>query len=145
LDVVAYWIDGHSPALMTLHWKINHLECLVTLSTADALRFDEIEAYHRDLIDEHALSYRKLFDARAGSTALREEEIESYVSTVSRYSWRQELGPLAVVVGPDEGRAHDVMLSRLLLNRHRPIRMFFDLAEAHDWLKAQMVPGAPSL
>lgn len=125
---------------MTLRWKIDHAERLVTLKTSDDLGFHELQAYLRDVADARALSFRKLWDARDGRSLLREDEIDSYVATITRYAAWQPLGPYAVVVGADEGHAHDSLLSRLLATRERPIRLFSDMVEAMDWLKAQPLP-----
>jgi len=126
---------------MTLRWKIDHAERLVTVKTSDELGFHELEAYLRDVANERALSFRKLWDAREGRSQLGGDELDSYVATVSRFVQWQPLGPYAVVVGPDEGLAHDSLLSRLLATRQRPIRLFSDIVEAQDWLKAQPLPG----
>jgi hypothetical protein len=126
---------------MTLRWKIDHDERLVTLKTSDELGFHELDAYLHDVANERALPFRKLWDAREGRTVLGEDEIDSYVATISRFMRWQPLGPYAVVVGPDQGLAHDRILSQLLLTRKRPIRLFSDIVEAQDWLRSQPVPG----
>jgi hypothetical protein len=126
---------------MTLRWKIDHDERLVTVKTSDELGFHELEAYLRDVANERALSFRKLWDAREGRTLLGGDEIRSYVATVSRFMQWRPLGPYAVVVGPDQGLAHDSLLSRLLATRERSIRLFADIAKAQDWLRLQPLPG----
>jgi len=125
---------------MTLRWKIDPAERLVTLKTSGDLGFHELEAYLRDVADARALSFRKLWDARDGRSLLRADEIDSYVATIERYALWQPLGPYAVVVGPDEGLAHDSLLSRLLSTPDRPIRLFSDVVEAQNWLKVQPLP-----
>jgi hypothetical protein len=125
---------------MTLRWKIDHDERLVTVKTSDELGFHELDAYLRDVANERALSFRKLWDAREGRTLLGGSEIDSYVATVSRFMRWQPLGPYAVVVGPDQGLAHDCLLSRLLATPQRPIRLFSDIVAAQDWLRAQPMP-----
>jgi len=87
------------------------------------------------------MRYRKLLDAREGRSDLREDEVEAYTSELARQIWLDGLGPYAVVVGPDDGRAHESILNHFISLRSRPIRMFFSIDEAHDWLKSQPVPG----
>ncbi len=126
---------------MTLRWKIDHAERLVTVKTSDELSFHELEAYLHDVANERTLSFRKLWDAREGHTLLGGSEIDSYVATIAGYRRWQPLGPYAVVVGVDQGLAHDSLLSRLLATREPPIRLFSDVAEATEWLRLQPLPG----
>jgi len=126
---------------MPLDWTISHDERLVTLKSEGALRYDEIERYLACVSAEGAMPYRKLFDARGGRSELNEQQMMSYAGSMSGYSQRDPLGPYAVVVGADRGRAHEPLLRLLILTRkQRPIRMFLDADEARDWLCKQPAP-----
>ncbi len=122
-------------------WTVSHSERLVVLRIEGPLDYDDLQGALTDVIAEGGLPYRKLLDAREGHTVMRDDEAAAYASTLKYQARIDNLGPYAVVVGPDEGHAHDAILSRLLQLPVRPIRMFFSVDEAHDWLKSQPVPG----
>jgi hypothetical protein len=111
------------------------------LRTVGALDYDDFQSSLTGMLAEGAQAYRKLLDAREGCTVLRDDEI-AVLAAALKYRARVDVfGPHAVVVGADEGRAHEAMLSRMLQLGTRPIRIFFTVEEAHDWLKSQPVPG----
>lgn len=102
---------------MPLDWTISHDESLVTLRSEGALRYDEMERYLACVSAEGAMPYRKLFDARGGRSELNEQQMMSYAGNMSGYSQRDPLGPYAVVVDADRGRAHESLLRLLILTR----------------------------
>jgi len=129
---------------MPINWNVSHSEQLVELRIDGILHYGDYEGALTGVLAESAMPYRKLLDAREGYTALHEDEIEAYTSALAHQARLDNFGPYAVVVGPDEGRAHDSIQSRFLLLRSRPIRMFFSVDEAYDWLRSQPVPGVYS-
>lgn len=126
---------------MPITWTVSHSERLVILRIDGLLDYDDLQRSRTDVIAEGGLPYRKLLDAREGHTVMRDDEAAAYASTLKYQARIDNFGPYAVVVGPDEGHAHDAILSRLLQLRGRPIRMFFSVDEAQDWLKSQPVFG----
>jgi hypothetical protein len=126
---------------MPINWTVSHPERLVMLRTEGALDYGDVQASLAGVLAEGAQPYRKLLDAREGYTIMQDHEIAAYGAALKYQARVDNFGPYAIVVGSDEGHAHDPILSRLLLLRTRPIRMFFSIDEAHDWLKSQPVPG----
>lgn len=130
---------GQFPA-MSLDWTISHIERLVALTAADVLNFEELEAYLSALDAEHALTYRKLFDARAGRTHLTDREIGVYHERIFHLARLDPFGPLALVVGHDRGVLHEPLIRLLLVIHKREIRVFSELDEATDWIRVQPLP-----
>jgi hypothetical protein len=121
--------------------KVSHTERLVVLKTEGDVTYADVLENLKGIGAEHAYPYRKLLDARDGRSAMRADELDAYFALLERTFRWDDFGPYAIIVGPDEGAAHDAFLSRLLTMGTRPIRFFFDPIEAQDWLKSQPVPG----
>jgi hypothetical protein len=123
---------------MPLNWNISHAEHLVTLTATGAISYNEVAAYLSAVSEGGALRYRKLFDAREGRNDLNSSQLIAYAGSVSGYSEMASLGPYAVVVGDDRGRGMAPLLRALFLaERYRPIRLFYRVDKAFDWLHRQ--------
>lgn len=118
---------------MPLQWNIFPVKRLVNLQSDGALRFSDLEAYLQALASESAFPYRKLFDARLGSTEMNESDVLSYAGMVSGYATLWQFGPCAVVAGGASVVAHRPLITQLLLT-NRPLRVFSKVADAEQWL-----------
>jgi hypothetical protein len=125
---------------VALVWDILHEEALVTSRTEGTVRFDEVMAYFDALHVAGALGYRKLTDAREGSSAFPESELIAYLGAVSGLMSLTPPGPLAVVVTEESARAHYPMLRTLFAVKERSVKSFSDLDEALRWIRAQPLP-----
>ena len=121
--------------------KVLHTERLVVMKTEGEVTYEDLIDSLEGIGRERAFPYRKLLDARDGRSVMRADELDTYFALLARTFRWDDFGPYAIIVGPDDGVAHDALLSRFLTMGTRPIRFFFDLAEAQDWLKSQPVPG----
>jgi hypothetical protein len=125
---------------MTLVWDILHDESLVTSRTEGTVRFNEIMAYFDALQIAGALGYRKLTDAREGSSDFLESELIAYLGAVSGLMTLSPPGPLAVVVTQESARAHYPMFRTLFAVKERNVKSFSDPDEALRWIRTQPLP-----
>ena len=125
-------------AMMPLTWTISHFDKMVEAQAVGIVRFADVIAFLDAARAEGALAYRKLFDARQAGGDFNESDLASYAGSVSGYGSVEQLGPIALVVGP-RGIAQNAALFRRLTITQRPLNFFHDLDEARGWLKSQRV------
>jgi hypothetical protein len=126
---------------MPIFWKVSHIERLVTMRTEGDVTYVDLVDCLEGVSSTRAFPYRKLLDVRDGRSAMQSHELDAYFALLSQPFRREDFGPYAIIVGPDEGASHNSFLVRLLAMGTRPIRLFCDPIEAQDWLKSQPVPG----
>jgi hypothetical protein len=118
---------------MPLHWKIARKKRLVRLHSEGVVRLEDMRAYLDALAFGRAFRYRKLFDARLGSSQMSESDALSYAGMVSGYATVSPFGPCAVVASDDSVVAHRPFITQLMLGK-RPLGIFRDMGDAERWL-----------
>ena len=81
-----------------------------------------------------AMSYRKLFDARAAIPSLTPDELLSLCASIRSYHDRGMMGALAIVATAEQ----TVVFARLLgalASAKRPIRVFENPRQARNWIE----------
>ena len=119
---------------MALSWTITHEDRLVFAVIEGAVTFADVERYLEDVVAKGGLTYRKLVDARQGTSQITDSEVLIYAGRVKAYSQMGRLGPLAVVAGEDKSRDHAGLLRALAANGNRPLSIFATIEQAISWL-----------
>lgn len=128
---------------MSLVWTIDtesHL--MVAVANGEVTRVD-VENYLDAIIANQALTYRKVFDASKGKTAMTADELLPVGVRVRSFHASGKMGPLAIVVPPGRGRR----LARtfgMLAVADRPMQVFDQTAQAYRWIEKQAKPASKS-
>ncbi len=121
---------------MSLAWTIdteNHL--MVAVADGEVTRVD-VENYLDAIIANQALTYRKLFDASKGATAMTADDLLPLGVRMRALHMSGEMGPLAVVLAPGKGKR----LARtfgMLAVADRPMQVFEQVTQAYRWIEKQ--------
>ena len=109
------------------------------IATADGpITLADIEAYLDRVYVAGQLSFAKLVDNRACDLELTDEETEFLAARIRAYrSHGETLGPVAMVVKPPD--RFNARLFRTLAEADRPVRIFFEIAPAREWLEGARV------
>ncbi len=122
--------------LMPLHWTVDSKERLVIATAEGAVTRAEVENYLEVMNGAGTLSYRKLFDCSRGDTAMTAEDMLAIgVQIRARHATAGTLGPLAIVVPPDQSELVSRVLG-ILAAADRPMRIFSDAEPARRWIES---------
>jgi hypothetical protein len=121
---------------MSLAWTIdteNHL--MIAVADGEVTRVD-VENYLDAIIANQALTYRKVFDASKGATAMTADDLLPLGVRLRSMHEAGQMGPLAVVVAPGKGKR----LARtfgMLAVADRPMQVFDRVTQAYRWIEKQ--------
>ncbi len=130
--IVRTWIAAKMP----LTWTISHFDKMIDARATGTVRFADVIAFLDEVRAEGALAYRKLFDARHADSVFDERDLASYAGAANGYGSVEQLGPIALVVGPRGVPQNEALFRRLTITQ-RPMNFFQDVEEARSWLKTQ--------
>jgi hypothetical protein len=119
---------------MPLYWTIDSKARLFTgLAEGNVSLNDAI-----DLLDAmagaKAMTYRKLFDGRAGIASMSPDELLSLCARIRSYHDQGMMGALAIIATPEQ----TVVFARLLgalASAKRPIKVFENPRQARNWIE----------
>lgn len=120
---------------MPLHWTIDSRERLVVAVVDGEVTRGDIQTYIDALVGAKALTYRKLFDASRGNTAMGPDELMALGVMFRGFHARGEVGPLAIVV-PDDKVEQVSRVLGILAAADRPMRIFRETEPARRWIES---------
>ncbi len=121
---------------MPLHWTVDSKERLVIATAEGVVTRAEVENYLEVMAGAGSLSYRKLFDCSRGDTAMTAEDMLAIgVNIRTRHAAAGTLGPLAIVVPPEQSELVSRVLG-ILATADRPMRIFSDAEPARRWIES---------
>ena len=121
---------------MPLYWTIDSKARLVSTRAEGEVTLTHALRLLEAIAGACALPYRKLFDARAGTSPMSGEEILTLCVKVRSYHAQGPMGPLALVATSDQ----TVVFARLLgvlAAADRPMKVFDSLRLARRWIDDQ--------
>jgi hypothetical protein len=121
---------------MPLYWTIDSRACLVSAKAEGDVSLDHALRLLEAISGACALSYRKLFDNRAGMSSMNGEELLTLCVKVRSYHARGPMGPLAVVATPDQTLIFARLLG-VLAAADRRMKVFDSLRQARKWIDDQ--------
>lgn len=126
---------------MPIYWTIDSRAQLVTAVCEGEVSFDHTMAFLRAVRGANAVSYRKLYDGRAGTSSISEEEMLVISAEVRSHHEHGKVGALAIVASPEQTAPFGRLLGALAM-ADRPMKLFGNLARARHWLEE--LPSPPS-
>lgn len=121
---------------MPLHWIIDSRAELVTAVAEGEVTLADTMAFLRTLAGAKVVGYRKLFDGRAGTYAMTEQELLVITAEVRSHHDMGKVGALAIVAYPEQTEPFARVLGALAL-ADRPMRLFDNPTRARNWLEAK--------
>ena len=121
---------------MPLYWIINSRAELVSAVAEGDVSFADAMTFLRTLSGAKVTGYRKLFDGRAGTSSMSEQELLMIVVEIRSHHSLGKVGALAVVSNPEQTEPFARVLGALAL-ADRPMRLFDNPVRARNWLDAQ--------
>lgn len=121
---------------MPLYWTIDSRARLISARAEAEVSLEHALELLEAISGASALSYRKLFDGRSGTSAMSGEELLTLCVRVRSYHAQGPMGALAVVANPDQ----TLLLARLLgalAAADRQMKVFDGLRQARGWLDLQ--------
>jgi hypothetical protein len=123
---------------MPIYISVYHLDKTVIGKTEGDVTLADIEGYLDDVVKARAVSYRKIFDATSGTSALTVQDVETLRATLAEFTRkRRDVGPFAVVAG-DERDGRLANICQIATTADRPMRVFPDIHSARRWLDETM-------
>ena len=123
---------------MPLTCQIYHLDRMVIGVSEGAVTLQDIGAFIDKVVKEGAQPYRKIFDARHGTSSLSPADLKALSTRLKTRPKARPLGPFAVVAGP--GRRDELVeILKPFAALKRPMRLFKDMANARRWIDHQKV------
>src|SRR4030095_10673165 len=116
-----------------LYWTIDSKERLFTGTGEGEVTFADAISLLDALAGARALSYRKLFDARAIQSSMTGEELLMVCAKIRAFHEQGPVGALAIVCTPEQTVTFAPLLGALAA-ADRPIKMFPSLRQAQTWL-----------
>ena len=121
---------------MPLHWTVDSKERLVIATAEGVVTRAEVENYLEVMAGAGSLSYRQLVDCSRGDTAMTAEDMLAIgVNIRTRHAAAGTLGPLAIVVPPEQSELVSRVLG-ILATADRPMRIFTDAEPARRWIES---------
>lgn len=117
---------------MPIYWTIDSRQQLVVGTAEGDVTCADADDYLDAVEGGGALTYRKLYDARAGNVLMDQDEMMAVAVRMRNYH-DQPVGPLAIVLTDDMAAAAARMLG-ILASADRPIKLFASLAPARRWI-----------
>lgn len=121
---------------MPVYWTIDSQARLILARAEGEVSLDDALTLLEAVSGAQAMSYRKLFDSRAGTTSMSPDEMLALCFQVRSYHAQGPMGALAVVATP----AQSWLLARLLgalATADRPMKVFESFRQARNWINEQ--------
>jgi hypothetical protein len=123
---------------MPIYWTIDSRQELVVVTAEGDVTRGDVEEYLDVVEGSGALTYRKLYDGRAGTLAMDHEEMMAIAARFRSYHHRP-VGALAVVLLHDQAEPVARMLG-ILASADRPLKLFTSMLPARRWIES-LVPA----
>jgi hypothetical protein len=117
---------------MPLYWTIDSRQQLVVVTAEGDVTRADADDYLDAIEGGGAVTYRKLYDGRAGNVAMNRDEMMAVAVRFRSYHHRP-VGALAIVLPHDKAEPVARMLG-ILASAERPLRLFTSLAPARRWI-----------
>jgi hypothetical protein len=126
---------------MSSRWTVDHgRQYFEVVGEGDIVRQD-VEAVLDALADNGALGYRKLVDVRSADTSMTPDTFLELGLRARSMHRMGRMGPLAIVLPADRGAQAERFIG-MLAAADRPMRIFWTIGKARNWLEAQQAaPG----
>lgn len=121
---------------MPLYWIIDSRAEQVSAVAEGDVSFAEAMTFLRTLSGAKVTSYRKLFDGRAGTSSMSQQELLMICVEIRSHHGLGKVGALAIVSNPEQTEPFARVLGALAL-ADRPMRLFDNPMRARNWLEAQ--------
>jgi hypothetical protein len=125
---------------MPLYWTIDSREQLVNAVTEGEVTLEDALGFLRAVAGADAISYRKLFDGRAGTSSMSAQELLVVSAEIRALHGRGKVGALAIVSCPEQTEPYARVLGALAM-ADRPMKLFDNLSRARHWLDEQATPA----
>jgi hypothetical protein len=129
-------VDDERVSVMPLYWTIDSRARLITARAEGDVSLADALALLEAMSGACALSYRKIFDGRAGAASLTGEEILALSAKIRSYHEQGVMGALAMVATPDQTQRFARVLGALA-TADRPMKVFSEFRQARKWIDAQ--------
>ena len=120
---------------MPITCRILRLERLVIGVSDGVVMLKDIGDFIDAVLKAGAAPYRKIFDARRGSSGLSDADLKALAKRLNPHPNPRALGPFAVVARNDRSEIAAVL--RPFATIDRPMRIFKDMASARRWIDHQ--------
>jgi len=122
---------------MPLTCQIYHLDRLVIGVSDGAVTLKDIGDFIDKVVQEGAQPYRKIFDARRGTSGLDPDDLKMLSHRLRTRPKVRPLGPFAVIAGNDRDALVEILKPFAALKR--PMRLFKDMPSARRWIDHQKI------
>jgi hypothetical protein len=122
-----------SCGFMPLHWTIESRARLLTIVAEGEVRYGHVTALLDTVSAVNAHAYRKLFDGRAGLSALSNEELLAICAQIRGVHDTNKVGAIAIVATPPQ-TVRFARLLGVLATADRPMKIFGKVRQARSWL-----------
>ena len=122
---------------MPLYWIIDSRAKLVSAVAEGEVTLADAMAFLRTVAGAEVSGYRKLFDGRAGTSAMTAQELLVITAEIRSHHSLGKVGALAIVAHPEQTEPFARVLGALAL-ADRPMRLFDNPTRARNWLDAQV-------
>jgi hypothetical protein len=128
---------------MALDWSIDHGKRRVVATLRRSTTEEDIYHFLGEVIAEGAMPYGKIFDVSEATKWIAPNRVGPLAATARLYARMGlgEVGPLAIVVSGEKGKARAREFARLG-DANRVVRIFSTPREAQAWLNED--PPAPA-
>jgi hypothetical protein len=124
---------------MPITCRILHLERLVVGVSDGVITLKDIADFIDKVLKERAGPYRKIFDARRGTSGLSAADLKILSKRLNPHPNPKGLGPFAIVATNDRSELAAVL--RPFATIDRPMRIFKDMPGARRWIDHQKTVG----
>lgn len=121
---------------MPLYWIIDSRAKLVSAVAEGEVTLADAMAFLRTVAGAKVSGYRKLFDGRAGTSAMTAQELLVISAEIRSHHSVGKVGALAILAHPEQTEPFARVLGALAL-ADRPMRLFDNPIRARSWLEAQ--------
>jgi len=122
---------------MPLACQIYHLDRLVIGVSDGVVTLKDIGDFIDKVVKEGAQPYRKIFDARRGTSGLGPDDLKALTHRLRTRPKAKPLGPFAVIAGSDRDALVEILKPFAALKR--PMRLFKDMPTARRWIDHQKI------
>jgi len=124
---------------MPLQWNIDYVNHFVSVAAEGDVTRADVDAYIDAMDAAGAVSFRKVFDGREGTSTMDREEMMAIAVRLRSYHDRP-MGGLAIVVPDDAAKIEPIArILGILASAQRPMRLFHSLPPAQRWI-ASLAP-----
>lgn len=124
---------------MPIYWTIDSRAGLVTAVAEGEVSLDDAMAFLTAVSGANATSYRKLFDGRAGTSSMSDQQLLVISAGVRSHHEQGKVGALAIVADPAQTAPFGRLLGALAM-ADRPMKLFDNIARARNWLEERAPP-----